>query len=356
MTGIVTKTDLVISDRNGITENTHSIHAAVVDAKGRLLYSLGNPNRMTLIRSAAKPAQALAVVETGALEQFGFDEADLALMCASHNSEDRHVERARRMLAKSGATEDHLRCGSHPALSPVVNRQWIENHFKPGPIQNNCSGKHAGVLAGARALSLTLDDYHLLEHPMQVKVKQATEELSGLSPKDIKWGIDGCNMPSAGLPLVNLGRMYVTLAEAADKVESNPSQTPRTEALARVFNAMSKYPEMVGGEDRFCTILMGASSGQLIGKLGADGCYGIGIRGQGTKQLGIDGAIGLAVKVEDGNIPVLYAAVAEILEQLKLGTPVLREKLEPFHHLKTYNTAGVLTGQYSFQFELRKQD
>ena len=106
--------------RGEAIENTHDAHVAVVDDEGRLLYSFGDPCRTTLARSAAKPAQALAVLETGALERFGFDDADLALMCGSHSSEERHIERARAMLAKAHATEADLRCGGHPPISDAV--------------------------------------------------------------------------------------------------------------------------------------------------------------------------------------------------------------------------------------------
>jgi L-asparaginase II len=168
----------IVSDRGGIIENTHRIHAAVVDSTGRLLYSIGNPNRITLLRSAAKPAQALAIAETGALEKFAYDDSDLALICASHNSEDRHLARARGMLKKLQASEDDLRCGGHPSISPEVNRAWVKADWQPTGIHNNCSGKHVGMLAGAEAIGAGVQNYHQLEHPMQQRVKHVVEDLS----------------------------------------------------------------------------------------------------------------------------------------------------------------------------------
>jgi L-asparaginase II len=146
--------------RGEAIENTHIAHVAVVDARGRLLYAFGDPTRLTLARSAAKPAQALAVLETGALERFGFEEADLALMCGSHNSEERHIERARQMIAKAHASEADLRCGGHPPISDAVYRSWIKRDFTPGAVCSNCSGKHAGMLAGAQAIGAAVQDYH----------------------------------------------------------------------------------------------------------------------------------------------------------------------------------------------------
>ncbi|KND89208.1 hypothetical protein TOPH_06221 [Tolypocladium ophioglossoides CBS 100239] len=114
--------DFVVVDRNGIVENRHEVHAAVLDCSGKVLYVLGNPSHLTLIRSAAKPVQALAVLETGALEKYGFNDEDLALMCASHNGEERHISRARGMLAKAQNKEGDLRCGGHAAIMPEMNK------------------------------------------------------------------------------------------------------------------------------------------------------------------------------------------------------------------------------------------
>jgi hypothetical protein len=175
--GDVLEQDCIVSDRGGIVENTHRIHAAIVDSSGKLLFSIGNPSRVTLLRSAAKPAQALAIVETGALEKFGFDDLDLALMCASHNSEERHLARARAMLQKISATEDDLQCGGHPSISPEIAYEWIKSGVTPTAVYNNCSGKHAGMLAGAKAIGAELRNYHHLDHPMQQRVKQVTEDL-----------------------------------------------------------------------------------------------------------------------------------------------------------------------------------
>lgn len=347
--------DYITTDRNGIIENRHQVHAAIVSSDGTLLYSVGDPSRVTLTRSAAKPAQALAVISTGALEKFGFDEADLALMCASHNIEDRHLARARDMLRKVSAGEKDLRCGGHAALSETVNREWIKRDYTPTAITNNCSGKHAGMLGGARALGAEISDYHLPCNPLQRKVRDVVEELAGLEtgPEGVLWGVDGCNLPAPAFPLRNMAKIYAAFAEAADVADGARNASGKDRDMARIFSSMTRYPELVGGEGRFCTVLMRVFRGILIGKVGADGCYGIGIRAsEYTRRLGVAGAMGIAVKIEDGNMGVLYSAVTEVLDQLDIGSSDTRRELALFHHPEIVNSAGVVTGSTAHRFHV----
>ena len=341
--------------RGGLIETTHAAHIAVVDADGRLHYAFGDPHRVTLVRSAAKPAQALAVAETGALERFGFDDADLALMCGSNSSEDRHIERVRRMLAKVSAHESDMRCGGHIPLSDAVYRAWIKRDFTPGPMCSNCSGKHVGMIAGARAIDAPVTDYHLPEHPLQARVKHTVADVCDLPDDGVQWAIDGCNLPTPAFPLDRLARLYAKLTDAADAItQPGATASPRTQALARIYRAMTSYPEMVAGEGRFCTALMGAFGGVLVGKVGADGSYAIGVRASGHAVPPCAGrAFGLAVKMEDGNPTALYAVVMEVLAQLGVGTPEQRAALEQFHAPTIRNTRGVETGGVSAAVTLR---
>jgi L-asparaginase II len=295
---------------------------------------------MTLARSAAKPAQALAVLETGALERFGFDDADLALMCASHSSEERHIERAHAMLGKAHASEADLRCGGHPAISDAVYRNWIRRDFTPTPVCSNCSGKHAGMLAGARAIDAPIADYHLPDHPLQVRVKHTVARVLDLADDEVQWAIDGCNLPTPAFPLDRLARLYMKLADAQP-------DTPDTAPLARIYRAMTTHPELVAGEGRFCTLLMQAFGGALVGKLGADASYAIGVRRP-------EGALGIAVKVEDGNMTVLYAIVAEVLAQLGIGAEDERRKLDAFRHPPMRNTIGIVTSRLDVSLQLAR--
>lgn len=345
----MTAPDLVLNWRGDVIENSHIVHAAIVDSNNKLLYSLGDPSRLTLARSAAKPFQALAILETGAAEKFGFDDADVALISGSHNCEEKHVSRVKAMLQKVGVTEQDMRCGGHPSLSKVINTGWIKSDFKPTAVYSNCSAKHVGMLAAAKALGVGIEDYHLPTHPVQLKIKQIHEQLADLKPDELRWVIDGCNAPSPALPLQNMALMYAKLALASDL------NSPSTKNQKRLYHAMATHPDMIGGDSRFCTDFMRSSPGFWVGKLGAEGCYGVGIRDcQQTRALGAKGGLGIAVKIEDGNIDILYAALMELLGRLDLGTDEVREKLKESYCTMAKNTMGIETGHVSFQMDLKK--
>ncbi|CAD0084676.1 unnamed protein product [Aureobasidium vineae] len=350
--------DLVLNWRGDVLENSHIVHAAIVDSENNLLYSLGDPSRLTLARLAAKPFQALAILETGAAEKFGFDEADVALISGSHNCEDKHITRVTAMLKKANVTEQDMNCGGHPALSTVINTKWLKADFTPTAIYSNCSAKHVGMLAAAQTLGVGTENYHDPSHSVQLKIKQVHEELANLKPQEIRWVIDGCNAPSPALPLRNLALMFAKLAYAADQNEESFTASASETFMrdqARIYHAMAMHPEMIAGDSRFCTDLMRLFSGALVGKLGAEGCYGIGIRDcEATRRLGATGGLGIAVKIEDGNIDILYVALMEILTRLDIGTEESREELKMSYCTMPKNTMGVVTGHTSCKMELKR--
>jgi L-asparaginase II len=337
--------NIVVSERSGIVENTHIPHVAVVDSTGSLLFSLGDPMRMTLLRSAVKPYQALAILETGCFERYGLDDADLAFICASHSSEQLHLDQTRTMLRKIGAKESDIQCGGHPALMEEINLQWAKDDYKPGGRDNNCSGKHVGMIGGALSLGGDVETYHQAESKMQQHTMRTIE--SAIGHKGL-WGLDGCNLPAPGYPLNDFAKIYATVSSA-----SSESNDERTKNLARIYSAMTTYPELVGGTERFCTVLMQLTGGRLVAKLGADACYGVGVRAcRATEQLGAVGGLGIAVKIEDGNEAALYVTVVEVMRQLALLSTVETEMLSRFHQPVRLNTMGVPVGHMKPDFTL----
>ena len=279
--------------RGPIIESRHSGHLIALDAAGAIISSLGSPDEVTYLRSSGKPFQTLPVVSSGAADRFGFTEQEVAIACGSHNGEPIHVETVRSMLQKIGLDEAALKCGAHEPYSVDVAREMIRKGEQPRPIQNNCSGKHAAMLALAKHLGAPTESYDELSNPVQQMILQTVSDFAGVQIDDIAIGIDGCGVPVFGISVQAMALMYARL------VSTPSSMSGETRAACdRIVNAMATFPVMIGGtKDRLDTDLIRAAGGKLISKVGAEGVYTVGVLPSADWPNGI----GLALKVEDGD-------------------------------------------------------
>lgn len=324
---------LVEVTRGDAVESRHYGHVAVVDAEGRVMFSVGDPGHPTYPRSSLKPLQALAGLSRGTAERFELTDAEVAVTCASHSAEPRHIEAVTRILAKIQATEADLRCGPHPIPYLPTRDQFIREGREPTPIYNNCSGKHSGMLALARVLGAPLSGYWEPRHPVQQEIQRVLVEHCGAEREAIAWGTDGCGVPTYRMPLNELAQGFARLATP---------ETLGTDAPAgqRIVTAMNAEPEMVRGEGGFDSVLMRALPGVVISKGGAEGCHAIGIVGRG---------IGLAVKVEDGAARPLAPLVLAVLRHLGL-VPELPAALQALARPQVLNTRDEAVGEIRAAF------
>jgi len=323
--------------RGGIVENLHRGDIAVVDYKGNIIASTGDPYKRSFLRSSAKPLQTLVVIETGAEKEYGITKKELAVMCASHYAEDFHIDAVSSVLRKLDLGEDDLLCGHSYSLNETVTRQLIRDGRKARKIYNTCSGKHSGMLAVSRKLDLPLDTYNKLQHPLQQMTLDTIAEVCEMDRDDIGVGIDGCGVPVVEMPLYNMALSY------AKMVHSSVFDEKRKAAADLVVESMMEYPEMVAGTGGFCTELMKNTNGKLMGKLGADGVYCIGMIEQG---------VGIAVKIENGNYSVISSAVMEILKQMDYLDHDELNSLKSFHIIDNINTLKEKVGEIKPVFEL----
>ncbi len=295
--------------RGPLVESVHFGAYAVVSSRGELLASLGNAQAMTFLRSAAKPFQALPLVEQGGAENFGLDSAEIALMCGSHTGTDAHVSVACSIQHKAGFTEADLSCGVHPPMDQAARQALEAMGRAPSPNQHNCSGKHSGMLALARHNHWDLENYLEFGHPVQQSILVTFAEMCGLEAGDVQVGTDGCSAPNFAVPLFHAALGYARL------VDFEGLSTRRARACRTLRRAMMDHPEMVAGAGEFDTCLMQTAPGKLISKGGAQGFQGVGILPQALGP-GSPG-IGIAVKISDGNTRnVRSAVVMQILVQL----------------------------------------
>ena len=326
--------------RGECVESIHFGALAVVDSAGRLIASAGDPETVIFLRSAAKPAQVLPLLASGGAERFGFAEAEIAVMIGSHGGEPFHVAAVRSILAKIGLEESALQCGPHAPYHRPSARALRAAGSTPSPVHNNCSGKHAGMLALARHLGAPLASYLEESHPGQRRIRAAVEVLAGLRPGAAGSAIDGCSAPTFAVPLRSAAFLYARLAapgRGLDELEG---------AARRAVTAMGRHPEMVAGTDRLCTALMRSAGQRLIAKIGAEGVYGLAFERKGA-------GIGIALKIADGDGRRARSSVAlEALRQLGALPAEVASDFRSRFVGEIRNHRGLVVGRVTTRFDL----
>ncbi len=277
--------------RGETVESVHRGHLIAIDGNGKTLLSIGDPGMVTYLRSAAKPFQALPLITCGAADHFGFSEEEIALACASHSGEPRHVRIVQLMLDRCELTEAHLRCGTHLPFSDKDAERMQRSGERPTQLHNNCSGKHAAMLAFAKYVRADLSTYEATNHPVQQTILETIARFAEMPESEVAIGIDGCAAPNFAMPLAAMARSFANLIVPAKFDEKNQN------ACRRIADAMTKFPELIGGTERLDTMIMQAAPGRILSKVGADGVWLCAILPCGKFPAGL----GIALKIEDGD-------------------------------------------------------
>ncbi len=324
--------------RGEVMESVHRGVIAVVDTQGEVIASLGDPQYRTYFRSAAKPIQALPIIESGAAVDYSFTLKDIAVIISSHNGEPEHCESVSDILEKIGLGEEYLRCGLRAPRHKLTNEGLMLEGVEPSPLHNECSGKHAGMLALARYLKQPLDDYYLPEHPVQQEMLQCIAEMADVQPEELALGLDGCNVPTCALSLEKMAYAYARLAMPTDLPEI------RNTSCEIVKAAFMTYPFMIAGTERFTTDLLKVTGHKFIAKDGAEAVFCLGVPDEGW---------GIAIKIADGNDRAMPAVVLSVLEQLDLLTAKEKDMLSEYTKVFFHNACGEVTGEIRSVFTLK---
>jgi L-asparaginase II len=330
-------------------ESIHQGSIAVVDAKGKLIFSYGDPQEVAFLRSSAKPFQVLPFVENGGVEYFGFTPRELAISCASHEGSDLHVQTVESIQDKIGVQENQLQCGVHFPGDADAFKSLIIHHKQPSPNQNNCSGKHTAMLAYAKMRGLPLESYLELNHPIQQEILATFADMCGLAVQEIELGTDGCSAPNFAIPLYNAALGMARLCDPGQLSEA------RASACRKVTSAMTTHPEMISAYGEFDEQLMRLGAGRIVCKRGAEGYQIVGLL-PGVLRPDSPG-IGIALKVADGDASrmdmnlvhstrVRPAVTLEILHQLAALSSEQEQALASFGPVKPIkNHRGMITGK-----------
>ncbi|MGL6110142.1 MAG: asparaginase [Rubrivivax sp.] len=337
---------LVEAHRGNAVESVHRGALAVFDADGAHVLSLGDIQRPVFPRSAVKVLQALPLVESDAAEALNLSDEELALACASHNGEPAHVATAASMLAKAGMDQGVLECGAHWPYREAFQREMAARGETPGALHNNCSGKHAGFvclacrMAGGVDLRQYAKGYVQAAHPVMREVTHALQSATGWDLSATVHGIDGCSIPTYGIPLQHLALAFARVGTGTGLSEGH------ARAARRLRQAVAKAPFMVGGTDRFDTKVMQRLGERVFCKVGAEGVYCAALPGRG---------LGVALKIDDGNT----ARAAEVVMAALVEAFVVMDESEAtfmrgLSELQLRNWNGIEVGDLRASAALRR--
>lgn len=339
-------------------ESIHTGSIAVVDSLGRLLAYAGEPARTICMRSAAKPFQAIPLLEYGGAEEFDLTSEEVALTCGSHGGEAFHVATAAAMLRKGEFDESDLLCGAHAPYDEKAAAELRAAGETASALHNNCSGKHAGMLLATEVMDVPSSRYIDPDHPVQVLMRTTIADFTGLVSDAIPIAVDGCGVPAFFTSLYRTAFAYARLMATAEDSEAPGALDRYGESASHVVEAMTAFPHYVAGAWSITTPLMEAFDGDLLAKEGAEGVYAMALapelNAELTERLKLtdDAAIGIALKIDDGSMgrgrnPVILRT----LDQLGIDVAA-RAELQRYREWPLRNAAGTLVGEVRAEFEM----
>ena len=340
--------------RNGIVESVHRGDIVEVDAAGRMLHLLGDPDRIVNLRSAMKPFGLIALLRAGGRREFDLTGEELAIMTSSHSGEDVHVRTVQALFRRLGIAQSVLACGAEGMpLDALTASRLARDGERPSALRHMCSGQHSVFILLAKLGGWELETYWQDDHPAQAAVREAIGAAFAVDPARIKTGIDGCGILTYAFPLREVARAFAILADP----EALPAGDPRASLApyyVEIREAMTAYPELVAGtRERLDTSLMKATSGRLVSKSGAEGLRGIGIL-RGQRNGASAAASGMAIKIEDGDGKDRgpWAATVEALRQVGVIEGQAQRVLARYHRPVLLDPHGRQAAEAIPEFEL----
>ena len=315
--------------RGSLTESRHTGSVVVMNDRGQTVFSWGDTARAVYPRSAVKAIQALALVESGAADHFAYSNEDLAMACASHSGEAMHADRAAAILARLGLSEETLECGAHWPMGEIAARTMAGAHLQPSALHNNCSGKHCGFLALAVHRGYAPAGYVNADHPVQVEVRKALEEMVGVSLGADVCGTDGCSIPTYAMPLAGVAMAFARFGTG------HGLSPERGRACARIRAACAAAPQMVAGTGRFCTDIMRLFGERVFVKTGAEGVFCGAFPQRG---------LGFALKIDDGATRASETAAAALMASFVTMSDRECAEFDRFRRPRLRNWRGIETG------------
>ncbi|WHH60056.1 asparaginase [Petroclostridium sp. X23] len=331
---------LAVVTRDDYIESVHYGYICVVDSSGKVLYNLGDYNTKIFFRSSAKPIQVIPLIQSGAAEALNFSHEEIAIACASHSGQEIHQKTVEKILTRLRLDMVNLHCGIMTPYNEEENKRLIAQGQSPSVFHCSCSGKHSAMLALAKFRGYSIDNYQELSNPVQQEILETIAAFADEDSSSIPIGTDGCGVPIYLLPIYKIALSYAKLAAHSKDTRSVYYRSCKT-----VFDAMTKFPKMVAGDYEFCTELMQITNGKLIGKVGCEAVYCLGVKG---------GNLGICIKIVDGNERAVYPVVIQLLRELDIINQSEFLKLRHWYTIHLKNNLNETIGEILPIFSIRK--
>jgi len=337
---------LVESYRGEVLESFHRGVVCLVNERGDIIDGIGDVTQLCYPRSSLKLFQHIPLLMSGAVEKYQLTLEEIALMCGSHNGEKKHIEIATTILQKAGLKASSLQCGVQmPTLKEDIKHLY-QSDLSASSLHNNCSGKHAGFLLYCVYKGYDIKGYLDLKHPLQQEILNVASQFYEYDKASTKSGIDGCSAPIFAYPVYNQAVAYKNLVSPTTALQGYKK------ALELIVEAVTQFPYMIGGKNRYCTQLMELAGDRVIGKTGADGVYCLALR---KKKWG------LTIKIDDGKMGPQYLVVQNILENLNIFTDLEKQEMLQYCSETMKNFGQMVTGELRAskavkKFQLSKKD
>ncbi|PKM72551.1 MAG: L-asparaginase [Firmicutes bacterium HGW-Firmicutes-16] len=330
---------LAVVTRNHYIESLHHGYVCIVNSRGNIVYSLGDYTTRIFFRSSAKPIQAIPLLQSGAADALGFSKKEIAVACSSHSGEKIHQKTVEDILKRIGLAEGNLHCGTMNPYSEAELKRLLANGESPSVFHCSCSGKHTAMLSLAIFRGYSVDDYEKPSNPVQQEILKTVAYFTDVEAESISIGTDGCGAPIFLLPIYNIALAYAKLSQY-----TQDKNNPYHYSCKTIFDSMTQHPEMVAGENEFCTELMRATGGKLIGKVGCEAVYCLGIKKDG---------LGICIKIADGNERAVYPVVIQILRDIGILEKSELANLENWNNIILNNNLNEETGRIMPCFDIK---
>lgn len=311
--------------RGGEVESFHQVSAVVTGTDGQVVETFGDGEQKVFPRSAIKALQAIPFVDSQAVTKFSLDDRMVALSAASHRAQEVHLELVTEWLQKIDQSDEVFECGPAWPSDEAQREQWIRQGLKPNCSCHNCSGKHLGMISTCLAAGDSIKGYRLWSHPAQARVRRALSDVMGIDHETLKFGTDGCGIPTYATPLKNLARGLSALLRAEG-----------ASSLGKIRKAHQSHPVLIAGTQDCVTTTIQQTKGQCLLKSGAEGVYA---------GWAVEKGLSFALKVHDGNLRAASVAAVELLKKVGGMSDAEADSLGRFRTPGLTNSRGEVVGE-----------